>query len=193
MTEMIKDGTGNGYLAKVNKDNQLITRATALNQHTKSAVDGNYYEAHSGVITLGDAVETGIIYIKNGEDWDIIIDKVFVDVWASTAGTGGGTLKYYKNPTITGGTDIIPTNTNFSKTDSLVGTFKKSLTTMTGGTTWWVGYFDAGSSVVIDEEKICIPKGYYFGISITAPTGNTSMNIAINIAMYKLDITLIGK
>ena len=188
---MLKDGTGKGYLAKINSDNQLITRATAVTQHTKSAVDGHYHEVHSGQITLVNATETGIIYLKNGDNNNIIIDKVFIDIWSSTGGSGGGTMKYYKNPTITGGTDIIPTNTNFSKNDDLTGTFKKSLTTVTGGTNWWTGYFDDATSIVIDEEKICIPNGYSFVITCAAPTGNTSMIIAINIALYVLDIELI--
>jgi len=193
MSETIRDGKGQGYLAAVNRKNQLITRATALNQHTKSTIDGNYYEAYTGLITLTNASETGIIYIKPGlSDRILVVDKVFVDIWASTGGTGGGYIKYYKNPTITGGTTILPVNTNFSLQNNLEGTFYKNLTTMTGGTPWWTGYFDAGSSVVIDEEKFCIPEGYGFGISITAPSGNTSMILNINIATYIIDTELIS-
>ena len=190
--ETIKDGKGRGYLAGVNKDNQLVTRSTSVVQHTKSAVDGNYYEIYSGLVTLTDAVETGIIYFQNGMSNDIIVDKVFLDVWASTNGVGGGKIKYYKNPTYTGGSTITPVNTNFARNDSLLGTYLKSLTTLTGGTTWWIGYFSASSANVIEEEKICIPPGYTFGITITAPTSNTSMALNLNIAVYVLDINLLS-
>ena len=191
MPDTIRDGTGTGSQARVNIDNQLVTRATAVNQHTKSAVDGNYYEAFTGLVTLTDANETGIIYFQNGEDNIIIIDKVFFDFWDSTGGTGGGTLKYYKNPTVTGGTTITPVNTNMAQNDFLQGTYLKSLTTMTGGTPWYFGYFAAGSSIIVEEEKITVPKGYSFGISVTAPTGNTSMVLSFNIAMYVLDVGLL--
>jgi len=48
----IKDGKGRGFLAAVNKDQQLITRATALSQHTKSTIDGNYFEAPTATLSL---------------------------------------------------------------------------------------------------------------------------------------------
>ncbi len=113
--DTLRDGKGRGYLAAVNSNNQLIVRTTSVQQHTKSTVDGNYYEATTGVVTLTNAAETGIIYLKNLEQNYLIVDKVFLDVWASTGGSGGGNLKYYKNPTITGGSAIVPANTNFSK------------------------------------------------------------------------------
>jgi len=193
MPETIRDGKGRGYLAGVNADNQLITRATTNAQRLISAVDGNYYEATTSQITLTDAVETGIIYLKN-EVTDgkiIVIDRVFYDIWTSTGGTGGdGTLKYYINPVITGGTDVVPTNTNFRVSDGAEGTFKKSLTTMTG-TPWWTAYITDQSSVAVEEGRIVIPAGYSFGISVQAPTGNTSMIVAVNVAFYYLDTSLI--
>jgi len=193
MPEQIRDGRGRGNLATVNSDGQIITRATAIPQHTKSSVDGNYYEAYTGKVTLVDAVERGIIYLDNQDPTDyIIVDKVFIDVWASTGGVGGGTITYYKNPDITGGTAIVPVNTNFSKSEGLEGTQLRTLTTMLGGTQWWEGYFEPSSSIVINEEKFCIPPGYDFGISITPPAGNTSMDINVNIAFYLLDIDLLA-
>jgi len=56
MVDMIKDGTGKGYLAKVNDDNQLITRATAVEQRLHSSVDGMYYEASTKEITITDLI-----------------------------------------------------------------------------------------------------------------------------------------
>ena len=197
MSDMIKDGTGKGYLAAVNKDNQLLVRATAVEQRLESSVDGNYYEATTEVITITDAAETNMIYIKN-TDTDpnnrIVIDRVFIDIWATTGGTGNGNITYYKNPTITGGTDIVPVNSNFGDGTDMVGTFKKSTTTMTEGTAgvhFWHGSMGVGSNVV-DEERIVIPPGYSIGISYTAPASNTSQKIAINVAMFDIDVSLLG-
>ena len=192
MPDIIRDGTGKGYLAAVNKDNQLVTRAIAVPQHTKSTVDGSYFEATTGLITLTDVLEKGIIYLKNNESSTIIIDKLFLDIWESTGGstTNGGIMKYYKNPTVTGGTSISPVNTNFSEPD-VAGLDLKSLTTITEGTNWWIGYFTPGVSLVIEEEKIAVPPGYSFGVSLQAPTGNTSMNISCNVAFYRLDEELL--
>jgi len=196
MPEMIRDGSGKGFLVRVNSDNQMLTRATAVQQRLQSSVDGNYFEATTGETTITDAAETPIIYIKNDNTDNskvIVIDRVFVDIWASTDGVGNGTLEYYKNPTITGGTDIVPINSNFGSAKAMVGTFKKSMTTLVdgGGTHWWWASFAASSSNVIEEGRIVIPPGYSFAIAYTAPPSNTSQVISINVAMFELDIALI--
>ena len=194
MTTQIRDGKGRGYLASVNADQQLITRATAVEQRLAAATDQRYYEATTGKVTLANAAETGIIYIKNEntQGLEIVIDRVFYDIWTSTNGTGAdGTLRYYINPAITGGTDITPANTFFADAVAAIGTFKKSLTTMTG-TAWWTAYITDKQSVALEEGRMIIPNGKSFGISIAAPTGNTSMDVAINVAFYYLDKDLIG-
>lgn len=193
MPDMIRDGRGRGYLASVNADNQLVTRSVVLEQRLLSAIDNNYYEATTGIINLANAAETGVIYIKN-EDTErrfIVIDRVFYDMWTSTGGSGAdGILRYYINPTITGGTAIVPNNTNFDSSRAAQGTFSRSLTTMTG-TAWWTAYITDKTSTELNEGRIVIPTGRSFGISIAAPTGNTSMNLSINVAFFYFDKTLV--
>ena len=194
MAEQIRDGKGKGFLAQVNSDNQLVTRATAIEQRLASAKDENYYEATTGQITLTDAAETGIIYLENTitSNLSIVIDRVFYDFWTSTGGTGAdGTLKYYTNPTITGGTIITPNNTNLGSSKSATGNFYKSLTTISG-TVWWTAYITDKISIALEEGRIYIPVGNSFGISVAAPTGNTSMIVSINIAFYYINPELIG-
>jgi len=197
MADNIKDGKGRGYYAGVNNDNQLMTRSTILEQRLESSIDGNYYEATTGEITITGSLETPMIYIKN-DDTDsnnrIIIDRVFYDVWESTSGSGGGTLEYYTNPTITGGTDIIPVNSNFGDGGTMVGTFKKSMTTQVSGSgdQWWWAYVAQGSSNVVEEGRIVIPPGYSFGINYIPPSGNTNQKISVNIAMFDFDVTKIS-
>ena len=195
MPNTIRDGKGRGYQAAVNSKNQLSTRATAVEQRLKSAIDGHYYETTSGVVTLTDTAETGIIYLKNDTtipNYVLVIDRVFYDTWTSTGGSGAdGTLRYYKNPTVTGGTDIVPTNTSFSAIAGASGTFKKSVTSIDTGTVWWSAYLTDKSSTALEEGRIVLQSGYSFAISVAAPTGNTSMKVAINVAFYYLDTTLL--
>jgi hypothetical protein len=190
---VIEDGKGTGKKAKVNADNQLITRATAVEQRLTSAVDGNYYEVTTGLITITTATEQGMLYLKNTADLGIVIDRVFFDFWTSAGGTDQDiTIGYYRNPTITGGTDVTPFNTNFSSgtASSAIGEFKRNTTTMTGDH-WWYMYASDKTSIAIDEGRIYIPSGYSFGIAMEPPTGNTSMKININIAFYYFDEALI--
>jgi len=191
MPDQLRDGRGRGYLAGVNSDNQLLTRATTVEQRLISTIDENYYEVTTGKITLTDAVETFLIYVKNdNNDFNVIFDRVFYDVWESTSGSGSGTLRYYRNPTIVGGTDIVPINTNFGSDKSITITAKKSLTSLTG-TAWWTAQISPGSSVVLNEGRVIIPAGNSFAISVAAPASNTSMDVSINIAMFNLDSKLI--
>jgi len=189
----IRDGRGRGFMAAVNKEQELQVRSVVVEQRLAGTLDERYYEATTGKVTLTDANETGIIYLKNENTNGlvIVIDRVFYDIWTSTGGSGGdGTLRYYKNPTISGGTDIIPNNTNFEAATAAAGTFKKSMTTMTG-TAWWTAYITDKISIALEEGRIVVPNGESFGISIAAPTGNTSMDIAVNVAFYYFDPELI--
>ena len=187
----IKDGTGKGFLAKVNKDNQLVTRAVSVEQRLKSALNDNYFEVTTGIINLANAVATPILYLKNDNvDKSIIIDRVFYDTFTSVSGVGSGKLLYVKNPTIAGGTDIVPNICNFGSNQTAEGTFKKSLTTMTG-TTFWTASILEESSAALEEGRIVLPVGSSIGIIITAPTSNTDMDIAVNIGFYYFDIDLV--
>ena len=192
MSEFIKDGTGKGYLAQVNADNQLVTRATAVEQRLHSTIDSNYFEATTGVVTLTDAAESDILYITYTGEKKLVIDRVFYDTWKSTGGTvNTGTLKYYHNITsVTGGTAATVTNTHLGTTNTLDATITKS-TTFTGGTVWWSALFTAGVSAALEEGRIVLSPGASFGISVAADTSNSSMKVNINVAMYEFDPTLI--
>ena len=189
---MIKDGTGKGYLATVNSDNQLVTRATAVEQRLHSAVDSNYFEATTGVVNLANANELDILYIKYTGSKVLVVDRVFYDTWASTGGTANtGILKYYHTITsVTGGSDATVTNTKFGSTVSLSATVTKS-TTFTGGSVWWSALFTAGVSAALEEGRIVLTPNDTFGISVTADDSNSSMDVNLNVAMYELDSALI--
>jgi hypothetical protein len=81
--EQIRDGKGRGFLAAINKDNQLVTRATAVEQRLHSTVDGHYFEITTNKITLTTDNEIDIIYIKNLDTMELVIDRVFFDIWES--------------------------------------------------------------------------------------------------------------
>ncbi len=192
MAEQIVDGNGTGYRVAVNTDNELRTRATTIEQRLHSTLDSRYYELTTGAITLTNATDTPLIYFINNSTQDIVIDRVFIDTWTSTGATiSNGTLKYYRNPTITGGTAISPNNTNFGSNATIEVGGLKSLTTMTG-TVWWLASISQNNSMVSEEGRIVLPVGSSFGISYAAPTGNTSQIININVAIFEFDTKLLG-
>ena len=196
MPNTIIDGSGGAYRAKVNSDLELVTRSTQVAQRLKSVVDSNYYEMHTasgGIINLSTATETPVAYLKNDDpDKILVIDRVFYDWFASTGGTGNGTWRFYRNPTVTGGSSLTPINTNFGSAETPTGTFTKSPATMSG-TQWVQARFSASTSLAIVQEGIVLPQGGGLGISMTAPSGNTSMDVSINVAFYVLDQSLLSR
>ena len=191
MSEQIKDGKGRGFLAQVNEDQDLVTRSISVEQRLKATLDGNYYEATTGKVTLANATETGLIYLKNTHTtMSMVIDRVFWDVWASTGGAGGGTLRYYKDVTVVGGTAITPNITLYGQPNAAQGTFLKSVTSLSG-TEWWTGLLEASTSIALDEGRIVLPKNATHLISVAAPAGNTSMDVSINVAFYYFNTDLV--
>jgi len=187
MSEQIRDGGGKGFLAIVNSEGKLNTKAISVEQRLHATVEKEYYEATTAVVTLTDADETPLIYIKNDDTSKVIvIDRIFFDSFESTGGSGSGKIRYYKNPTVTGGSAADVTNTNYESSLTAKATVTKSLTTMTG-TAWWTGQLSVSSSVALEEGRIVIPPGFSHGISIEAPGSNTSYDISINIAFYQVD------
>ena len=60
-------GTGDGYLAKVNANQRLYTTSITIDENLAATKDGRSYNVNTGTITLTDAVDTPIIYMKNNE------------------------------------------------------------------------------------------------------------------------------
>ena len=193
MTQQLRDGTGDGFLAKVNNQNQLVVRDVSVQQQTQSAIRGEYYEAHSGLINITDANEIGLISLApTPAGLVVVIDVIYVDTFASTGGSGSGKFRYYRNPTISGGTTINPVNNNFGDETVLPGTFLKS-PTISGGINFATANIASDNFLALQEEKIVVPPGFSFAITITPPAGNLGMDVSANIGMYTIDETLFGK
>jgi len=186
MAEQIKDGGGGGFLAIVSSEGKLKTLATTVEQRLHATVEEEYWETTTGVITLSDASETPMIYIKNTDNTRVIvIDRVFFDSFESTGGSGSGKIRYYVNPTISGGSDADVTNTNYGSSITPTATLTKSPASMSG-TVWWVGQLSTSTSIALEEGRIVIPPGFAHGISIEAPGSNTSYDISINVAFFQV-------
>ena len=188
MPDMIRDGGGSGRLAIVDFDGKLRTRAIGVDERLHTVSDGSYFELVTGKVTLTDAAETPIAYIKNtSADKIIVIDRVFFDAFDTTGGTGSGTIKYYRNPTVAGGTTSTTVSTNYRVESTPTATSLTSPSSMSGGTVWWSGVLTTSLGFAVEEGIIILASGNSHGISITPPAGNTSLDININIAYYQIN------
>ncbi len=111
MSEMIKDGTGTGFITKVNSLNRLFVDSISTDDAIAANKAGDAYNINSGVINLSDAVDTPVLYLKNTGDPTINISAIAVGIGPTTGGSGGiPKITIIRNPTV--GTIITSTPTN---------------------------------------------------------------------------------
>ena len=184
MPDTIRDGSGKGYLAKVDENLRLFTNSVTEPQSDEANEDGDAYNLNTGKITLTDAVDTPVMYFKNNEDRDYIIESIAIGLGPTTGGSGGiPEVTFIRNPTtgtiIDNTTNVdINSNRNYGSNKTLTADVYKGATgnTMTDGVDHIFVYAkaDARSFITIGEV---LPKGTSFGIKIKPQASNTSMTV----------------
>lgn len=176
----IQDGTGKGNIAGVTENNRLLTSTVNETIFAYAAEEGGAYFIGTPVVTLTNAAESALFYIKNNEDDKLIFENFFTTANATTGGSPAiYTVNWYKNPTsISTVTTTTPLNQNFGSSNTLDATaiYGAQGATFTGGAlvaslTLPIGQFNQ------IPANLVLPKGSSFGVSITPPTGNTSMPV----------------
>lgn len=195
MAEQIKDGSGSSFLAKVNKSNQLETSAVISDIALERNESGDAYNLNTGIITITDAVETPLIYFKNNETEDFIIEAVALGMFNSTGGSSTANVfaTFIRNPTtgtiISNANNVdINSNRNYGSSKTLsVDAFKGATgNTLTNGSDHILVRISAGSRSLIGINEV-IPKGSTFAVKIKPPTSNTSMDMYVAIIGYLHD------
>lgn len=194
MSETIKDGTGTGYLAKVNSSNQLNTRSISENEEVYANINGNAYNLNTGIVTLTSAAETTLFYFKNNEDDSFIITGVVIGIWASDGDGLDMESTFVRNPTtgdiITNANAVaINSNRNYGNTNTLnanayVGATGE--TKVNGDDHILVRVSEESRSFISINEVI--PEGSSFAVNITPPTSNTAMNCYVAVIGYLFTI-----
>jgi len=183
MSEFIKDGGGSGRTAKVSSVQRLTVDSVQQSEATHSNKLGQAYNINTGNITLTSAADTPVLYIKNGESKDLIIEALAFGVKTSTGGTTTDLpeVTVIRNPTA--GTTIsnanavaINSNRNYGSSNTLANSFAyKGATgeTMTDGVDHLFIYLGtSGRSFVTINEVL--PTGTTIGIKVKPQASNTS-------------------
>jgi hypothetical protein len=185
MSLTLKDGTGSGNEVKVDSNNRAHTYSVTIAESNQANEDGNAYNINTGDITLTNATETPVFYIKNNEDADLHITAFALHAGSTTGGTTSEDIKWtvVRNPTagtiISNANDVdINSNRNFGSSNTLLTNSYKGATgeTMTDGDNHIVIKSTNQSRVFATIDEL-IPKGSSIGIKCTPQTSNTSMTI----------------
>jgi hypothetical protein len=184
MPDIIRDGKGQGYLAAVDDSNRLRVAGTSETSEKTANRLGNAYNINTGVITLTDAADTPILYLKNNEEKDLLIEAIAVGFGPSTGGssTEERQITIVRNPTtgtiISGATAVdINSNRNYGSANSLTVDAYKGATgnTMTNGDDHILLY-NTGTRLFATISET-LPKGTTIGIKVEPPASNTSMKV----------------
>lgn len=184
MPDSIRDGSGSGFLAKVNGNLRLYTNSVTVSEDQQATKIGNSYNINTGVITLTSANDTPILYVKNNETQDLHITAIAVGLSPSTGGSGGiPKITVVRGPTagtiVSNATAVdINSNRNFGSSNTLTVDAYKGATgnTMTGGEDHLILFQTSNGRLFATIDEV-LPKGATIGIKFDPQAGNTSQDV----------------
>ena len=175
----ITDGTGRGNSAGVDTTSRLLTRSINETIFENAAEEGEAYFIGTPLITATTANESALFYLKNNEDDVLILGNFFLIAESTDGSPNMFRVNWYKNPTsISSGTITNALNQNFGSSDILNADVEYGAegSSVTGGSLVATLSFPIGDINSIPANLI-LPKGSSFAITITPPSGNTSMAV----------------
>jgi len=179
--------------AKVNLSQRLATSATSRSAAKQAVLLSDSFNIISGSVSLTSAGESGILYLKNNENRDLIIEFSTIDLGPSTGGNAGAPLiKFIRNPTtgtlISNATaaDIV-SNQNFSSSRTLTADTFKGVegATVTDGTDHALRFTRSDREAEL-ELDILLEKGDSVAVTVTPETNNTAMEVLVVVRAYLL-------
>lgn len=193
MPEIIKDGTGKGYLAEVDSNNRLrgfvISRCDCTDISSRTAE--SYEFATGSFITLAnDTNEHAIFYIKNtSSTMHMHIHEI------RTCGTAIAKWTMYKNDTggdlISDGNAGVEVNHNFTSSnvaEADVWTASASGKTRSGGSWMSQHIDDIGHSELKFEGALILSKNNSLTLTATLASAAASKQVCCRIHVYYEDI-----
>jgi len=184
----LEDGTGNSFLARVDGQNHLHTRAVRIPENLYASLKAELFGCSIGAVNLTNAAESAVLYLKcEDQDNPLVITHLNYYFSPSTGGSAtvpvffrmlrnisGGTI-------LTGGTDWTLANYNFSSSIAPQATLIKGAQGLTasGGSVVVQNAIGAGYGASDVSPGIVLPNGSSMTILVTPPTGNTSMDVYV--------------
>lgn len=176
MPDMIKGGTGNGYLAAVNEENRLKVEAITYSGEHHANHEGTAYNMLFDVTptAAGDC----FLYMKNSSTIDLVIEGL----WLRVASAEQIYMKL-GNKGVPDGTDVVPANINAGTNNAALGTFQvgNDITTMTGGTIinkGWVA--NTATSFFNFEQDIILPQNTVYTLWVVTGAVNVAGTIVFH-------------
>jgi len=192
MPDVIKDGAGSGNKARVSATNRLSVNSITESEEFAANELGDAYNINTGTITLTNDTDTPVLYIKNNEDKDLIIQAIILGAKTSTGGSSTDMIEItvVRNPTggtiISGASDVaINSNRNYGSQNSLDTLAYKGATgnTLTGGEDHILAFANDTNRTFLGINEV-LPKGATFGVRLKPQSGNTSTVVYVAVICH---------
>lgn len=182
-----------GDTARVDEKNRLRVFAATRADEVDASVDGDSFFINHSIINLTSDSQSFIFYVKNTDDRIWLVDDLTFFIGTSDGGSGDFTSTFLTNPTggtlLTAGADAFIFNQNLGDPRALNGTFLSGFE----GATATGGIFDPGTLQigtptvipVVTSSPIVFEPGSSLALSVTPPTGNTSMNVQHSMILHR--------
>lgn len=181
MSTTIQDGTGTKTKLRITGANRALVQAVTISEEDDAIIRGEGYQIASGTVSFTGATTTGVLYIKNNDDRDFVLDRAVL-ILGSAVGASSDqdwTFTVLRNPTagttITNQLNAGVSNSNHgsNNTPNAISYRGVEGDTITDG---------GGAAQPIKQsiDRIILPlgrrlpKGTSIGFRITPPTGVTS-------------------
>jgi hypothetical protein len=181
MSTTIQDGTGTKTKLRITGANRALVQAVTITEEDDAIIRGEGYQIASGTVSFTGATTTGVLYIKNNDDRDFVLDRAVL-ILGSAVGASSDqdwTFTVLRNPTagttITNQLNAGISNSNHgsNNTPNAISYRGVEGDTITDG---------GGAAQPIKQsiDRIILPlgrrlpKGTSIGFRITPPTGVTS-------------------
>lgn len=188
MVQSIKSGSS-GDVAKVGNDNRLYTQAVSETEAQHALDLGNAYNLNTGIVSI--SATTGMMYLKNNEDKNFLVEAIVVGMGAADYNTTGMVqIQVTRNPTTGTLIESTPSNVdqnanrNFGSSNTLTADVYKagaSGDTITNGDDIiLIGAANAQSRTYA-ALNLELQKGNSIGIEVNPNlnTGSTDCYVAI--------------
>ena len=181
MATQIQDGAGTKRKLKITTANRALVQSVVITEEDEAIIRGEGYQIVSGTQSFTGSTETGILYIKNNDNRDFVLDRAVLILGSAVGASSDSdwTFTVLRNPTqgttIDNASPAGVSNSNHGSANTPNVTSYKGPegSTLTNGT-------GAPQPIKQSIDRIILPlgrrlpKGTSIGFKITPPPGTTS-------------------
>lgn len=192
MGTTIQDGTGSKIKLKINAENRAEVQAIILDQEDDAIAKGEGYQIATGSITFTGSSASAILYVRNDDDIDFILDRAVLVLGSSSGATSteDWTFQVLRNPLAAGTIISNAVNAGISNSNHGSANVPSAITykgvegdTIIGGTGAPLPIQQQSNRTVFPLGRR-LPKGSSIAFKLTPPASNVNAKAVLVTHFY---------